>query len=107
MTPDDLAPLAASLAREVALLAAALPAATDAQWVASPIPKPRFDTSQRAQDDRHADPTSDVALDTRRLALRQQIVDSEAMLREALITVVGVRRGIEIRLARWAGGHSE
>lgn len=90
--------------READALGALLPAALDAQWQAAPNPRPREDTTERSKGVT-SDPTSANALDERRWALRLQIVRSERMLREAIVALRGVRRGLEMRFDEWEGRH--
>jgi hypothetical protein len=83
-------------------LEATLPAAYAAQWLPSPVPRPREDTAERAKGG-HGDPTPSIALDDRRLAVREQLHRSEAVVRDAVVAVRGVRRGLEMRLVEWEG----
>lgn len=102
--PDELRfrRLLALLAEESAALTAHLPAALDAQWSAAPVVRPREDTAERAKGLR-SDPTANIGLDVRRQNLRAQLVTSMAVLQRAVVTVRGVRRGLEMRLAAWDG----
>ncbi|MGC5319340.1 DUF7169 domain-containing protein [Micromonospora arida] len=90
------------LAEESAALTACLPAALDAQWSAAPIARPREDTTERAKGLR-SDPTANIVLDDRRQHLRTQLVTSMTVLQRAVVTVRGVRRGLEMTLAAWDG----
>lgn len=94
--------LLALLRREVDALEVALPGAIDAQWERSPVPRPREDTHERASGG-ISDPTADVAADEARVILRAQLVRSERIARSTIVAVRGVRRGLEMALARWEG----
>lgn len=80
-----------------------IPGASDRQWSASPVPRPREDTSERSSGDRPADPTADVVLDARRLALRAEVIRSERSLREAAIRLRAARKGLDRAIARFDG----
>ncbi|GAA2843999.1 hypothetical protein Acy02nite_68690 [Actinoplanes cyaneus] len=100
--PDELrlTQLVAWARAEADALDMVIPAAVEAQWTAAPVARPRDDTTERAKNQR-ADPTSDVALDTARQALRQQVVESETSLRKTIIALRGVRLGLERSLTSW------
>jgi hypothetical protein len=83
-------------------LAGLLQEGSAVQWSASPVPRPRDDTTERAKGG-HGDPTPSIVVDDRRLAVRDQVVRSEKVLRDAALALRGVRRGLEISLASWAG----
>lgn len=91
------------LLREADALSAILPAAVSAQWTAAPVARLRSDTAERPKGI-HSDPTASAALDSRRLQLRSQVVRSQSALRDAVITMRGVRRGLEMAVAAWDGG---
>lgn len=88
--------------QELDELESLLPAAVDAQWLASPVPRPRVDTTERASD-ALSDPAASAALDGKRWALRLQVVRSERHIREAIVAVRGVRLGLARALAAWEG----
>lgn len=98
-----LAGLTAWARREADLLDALLPVATAAQWTAAPVARSREDTTERAKNMR-SDPTSAIALDSDRIALRAQVVRSEHALRTAIMTLRGVRIGLTRALAPWQDG---
>lgn len=100
-TPIDA--LALIIRQESDALLATLPEATARQWSSSPVPKPREDTPQRASGDRPADPTGDIVLDARRLAVRDTVVRSERALLHAARTLRGVRLSMESAVARFDG----
>jgi hypothetical protein len=80
-----------------------LSGAVTRQWSPSPVPKPREDTPQRASGDRPADPTADTALDARRLAVRETVIRSERVLRDAALALRAVRHATETAVARFDG----
>lgn len=83
-------------------LEAILPAAVDAQWQRPPVRKASDDTTERSKGG-HSDPTSAIALDDVRSQLRSQVLNSEHVLRTAIVALRGVRRGLERRLEAWEG----
>lgn len=101
-TCADLEKLIKLLRDECSTLVTLLPMVGDSQWRSSPIPRPREDTSERATGG-HGDPTPTIALDEQRLALREQLLRSEVVVRNAAVAVRGARRGLEISLSRWEG----
>lgn len=100
-----LAGLTAWARREADLLDALLPVAVSAQWTAAPTVRPREDTAERSKNVR-SDPTSAIALDSERLALRRQVVRSEHALRCAIVALRGVRIGLVRALAPWQDGEA-
>ena len=102
----DLEALLRIVLAECQALGEALPEAYASQWKPAPIPKPREDTTERAKGG-HADPTPSVALDGRRLALRAQVLRSERVVRDTVVAVRGVRRGLELALSSWEGERRE
>lgn len=97
---EPLARLVNLLSFEVDQLAAVTGPALEARWSPSPVPRPRDDTTERSTG-AHSDPTADIALDERRMALSVQIMKSERLLEQALVAIRGVRRGLERTLERW------
>lgn len=87
---------------ETEALGAILPEALERQWIASPVPKPREDTTERSSGGR-SDPTGDSALDGRRLKVRQGVKDAESVLRQTAIRVRGARLFLERSVAEWEG----
>lgn len=79
-----------------ALLSESLAPAHARQWQASPVPTPREDTAERSSGGAPPNPTADVALDGRRLALRERVRDAE----RALAGVDNARRGLANVLAQ-------
>lgn len=102
---EDVEGLLALMKKEVETLTDVALVALEAQWQASPVSRARDDTTERSQGER-SDPTSEVALDERRLALRLQVIKSERIIRQALTSIIGVRRGFEMTLDRWEGSGS-
>lgn len=102
MVPGEAEALADLIEEEIRLLVAALPDALARQWLPSPVPRPRFDTAERASGD-HSDPTADIVTDPRRLAVRRVVQDAELALRETAARVERARRGLE-RAVRWYDG---
>lgn len=94
--------LVALIREETDALAALLPGAVSRQWTASPVPKPREDTTERASGGK-SDPTGDTALDGRRIRVRECVREAEALLRQSAIRTRGVRRGMERALAAYDG----
>lgn len=106
--------LAHEIEKEIAaMLTASLPPALSRQWEASPVPKPREDTAERSSGGRPPNPTADVVLDGRRLAVRQAVIEAERALQRArsarlglgLIrdAVVVARRDLDRAVARFDG----
>jgi hypothetical protein len=89
-------------AREALLLIQSLTTADEIQWEASPVPKPREDTSQRASGG-HGDPTGDIVLDARRLALRDAVSDAESVLTRYAAEPRAARVNVDRAVARWNG----
>ncbi|URQ05031.1 hypothetical protein SEA_ITER_43 [Arthrobacter phage Iter] len=89
-------------AREALLLIQSLTTAAEIQWEPSPVPKPREDTSQRASGG-HGDPTGDIVLDARRLALRDAVSDAEAVLSRYVAELIAARVNVDHAVARWNG----
>lgn len=101
---DDptLARLVALVEQEAKELRAVLPDALERQWDASPVPRPRNDTTRKASGIRR-DPTADTALDPRRLAVRDTVIRAQRVLTDAAIALRGTRRAVERAVARFDG----
>lgn len=97
-TPD---PIRAT-AEESLRLALQITTAREIQWEASPIPKPREDTTQRATGG-HSDPTGTIATDLRRLAVRVAVMDAERALTQSRLDMRNARLGLEAAVAAWNG----
>lgn len=100
--PDPLVPAVRAFAAEVLALGSVMFEADAVQWSASPTPKPRDDTSERAKGG-HGDPTPSIVTDPRRLAVRAAFVDAELVLAEATRKAAEARATVEAALARWQG----
>ena len=104
LNPDhDIETFTRLIADEAERLAALVPSAVERQWTTSPVPRPRDEEARRTVGDDHSDPTSSVALDPRRMAVRESVLRSRAALREAAVTLRGVRLATERNL-RWYDG---
>lgn len=73
------------------------------QWQASPAPRPREDTTERSKGGPPSDPTGDVVLDDRRLALRSAVDSAALSLRVAKAGLGGAHRRLEEALRAWEG----
>ncbi|QOP64344.1 hypothetical protein SEA_LONDON_41 [Arthrobacter phage London] len=89
-------------AREALLLIQSLNMASEIQWEPSHTPKPREDTSQRASGG-HGDPTGDIVMDARRLALRDAVGDAETVLARYAAELRAARVNVDRAVARWNG----
>ena len=87
---------------ELAALQALLPAAMDAQWSPSRVPSPRDDTEERSKG-LASDPTAEIALDGRRLAVRDTVIRSQNAIRKTIVVLRGVRLAMEKALDEWEG----
>ena len=96
---EELAHYLDLLDEEVARLRLALPAAVEVQWEAPPAPE----QARRRAGSAVADPTGNTASDSARLQLRYQLRCSAPLLKNAVINVRGVRRGLERRLSPYGG----
>jgi len=94
---------AEGIAEEIERLLAILPVIEDAQWEKSPGVERAAETQDRKATTGPADPVGDTVVDPARLAMREQAKRSESLVRHAFTTLMGVRRGFEISLARWEG----
>jgi len=94
--------LAEAIREEVDALEEDLNGALARQWERSPVPTPRFDTSQRSQGD-HSDPTADTVADERRLGIRDVVKRCEARLQETLVDVRSVRVALSRAVDRYDG----
>lgn len=91
-----------STAREALLLIQSLNTAAEIQWERSPVPQPREDTTERASGG-HGDPTGDIVLDARRLALRDAVSDAEATMTRYAAELQAARINLDRAVARWNG----
>lgn len=93
---------ARALAEEALKLALALNTADEIQWERSPVPTPRDDTTQRASGG-HGDPTGDIVLDPRRMAVRGATVAAGEAMKNALRALREARRDVLDTVDRWNG----
>lgn len=100
--PSKLTTAVQSFAEEVLYLGRDLAAAEAIQWTAAPVPKPRDDTTQRATGG-HGDPTLDIVLDARRLAVRDAVEQAHAAIAEAQKTAATARQKVNAAIATWEG----
>lgn len=100
---EAVAHLALVIREETDALLALLPDAYARQWEASPVPKPREDTSQRAIGGRPSDPTADTVLDARRLSVRDGVSRAERILEFAARSLTERREALEAALRRYDG----
>ncbi|AYN59128.1 hypothetical protein HOU52_gp43 [Arthrobacter phage Yang] len=89
-------------AREALLLIQSLNTAAEIQWERSPVPQPREDTTERGSGG-HGDPTGDIVLDARRLALRDAVSDAEAVMARYAAELQAARINVDRAVARWNG----
>lgn len=87
---------------EAVFLARSAAEAEEIQWTAAPIPKPREDTTQRAKGG-HGDPTLDIVLDERRLAVRLRYEEARVVLQELTSQAADARRNLDAAIASWNG----
>lgn len=90
------------LTREIEALKAAYDAAEPRQWEASPVPKQGGEAA-RSSASTVANPTADIALDPRRLALRDTTTKATAAVRDAVVRVVASRKALERAVVRFDG----
>lgn len=95
--------LARVIREETDALLALLPDAYARQWEASPVPKPREDTTERSSGGRPSDPTADTVLDARRLALRGATSRADRVLELAAKALTERRQDLARSLDRYDG----
>lgn len=83
-------------------LASLASSAEGIQWERSHRITPRDDTDRKAAGG-HGDPTGDIALDPRRLELRQAVEDAALALDEATLAARTARVSLSAALADWHG----
>jgi len=83
-------------------LTRAIDAAEEIQWEASPVPKPREDTTQRATGG-HGDPTGDIVLDPRRLAVREALSEAEKEVRDLTVRLSKMTATLNESVDAWNG----
>lgn len=99
----ELIALARAVSEACTDLASVAEEAAEFQWRAAPIPRPRDDTSERAKGG-HSDPTSTIALDDRRLALRAAILGALRDLDKARSRASAAAAHVREALDQWHGG---
>lgn len=102
MTAKTLTETVRTTAEESLRLTLALGLADEIQWERSPVPQPREDTSQRASGG-HGDPTGDIVLDPRRMAVREAVSRAETILQHYAVALRDARQEVERSVARWNG----
>ena len=103
MTAQD--PILAEISavdRELDRLWEALTDALKYQWEAPPVPRPANDTSERSKGP-VSDPTPQIALDGRRLALRATVLEAERAVVRIRAVVSELADRVEGSVARWEG----
>jgi hypothetical protein len=91
-----------TVAAESLRLMLALNTADEIQWERSPVPQPRDDTTQRPKGG-HGDPTGDIVLDPRRMAVREAVSHAETILRHYATALRTARQDVQNAVARWNG----
>jgi hypothetical protein len=90
------------VAEESLRLALVIGTAEEIQWEASPVPKPREDTTQRATGG-HGDPTGNIVLDARRLAVRDAVKEAERVLALYSLELRNARLKLDDAVTAWNG----
>ncbi|BCJ41700.1 hypothetical protein GCM10010168_53020 [Actinoplanes ianthinogenes] len=98
----DLPSLLRAVQMELKELGTIIPIATEAQWTAAPVARPREDTTERASGS-ISDPTGDAATCAKRLKVRDQLVRSEHVLQRVHRALEDVRRGLGSAVDTWTG----
>lgn len=98
---DQMRGYAAKTIAEAEGLLRLLEVVDEAQWASSPAASVEREAKVANTSGAVDDPTGVIVTDPSRLAIREQVVRSERLLRHALVNVAGVRRGLEIRLHQW------
>ena len=93
-----------NLAAEAFRLGSIMETAEDVQWMPSSVPRPREDTTERASGG-YSDPTLNTVTDPRRLAVREAMVKSKAVLDQTRFTIIRQREELESVLENWNGGY--
>lgn len=96
----DLEVLVRAARDDLAALLPVLDICVDVQWERSP--QPHLDVSERKRTGSYNDPTAQAALDRARLGIRTTLARSERELTDAVVSLRGVRRGLELALANVA-----
>ena len=101
--PTEIAHDVNALAGEIRSLARLLDAALEIQWQAPPIVAARDDTAERSKGSAPNNPTADVTLDDRRLAVRSAIRSGQQSIRLAQASVRSAATALGGALDAWEG----
>lgn len=74
----------------------------ESQWRAGQSPVPREDTTERSKG-LTSDPTPNIVVDARRLALRAAVIEAEQALEAAGRTLQAAEHHLTTSLQRWQG----
>ncbi|WGH21397.1 hypothetical protein SEA_EMOTION_48 [Arthrobacter phage Emotion] len=99
----ELIPDVRDTAREYLLLSDLLLDASAIEYQAAPIPKPREDNDGGKALGGHGDPTGDIALDARRLAVREEAERARRLLGYHHAALVAQRKRLARALDAWNG----
>jgi len=100
--PDPILDELSSLDAELNRLWESLNEALSYQWEAPPVPRPSDDTAERSKGP-VSDPTPQIALDGRRLALRATVLEAERAVVRIRAVVSELADRVEGSVARWEG----
>lgn len=89
-------------AADVLALSALLSDASEAQWQAGRTPVPKEDTTERSKG-LTSDPTPNIVVDGRRLALRASVIEAEQALHAAQAEVRKAGRHLTDAIGKWHG----
>ena len=74
----------------------------DSQWRAGQSPVPKEDTTERSKC-LTSDPTPNIVVDARRLALRVAVIEAEQALERAGLIMQAAERHLDTNLKKWQG----
>ena len=100
--PDTILEEIAAVDAELQRLWTSLNEALSYQWDAPPVPRPSDDTAERSKGP-VSDPTPQIALDGRRLALRATVLEAERAVVRIRAVVSELADRVEGSVARWEG----
>lgn len=83
-------------------LAALTSSADGIQWERSHTPKPREDVDRKAAGG-HGDPTGDIAMDPRRLELREAVEEASRVLEQNIAAALAAQKTLSDAIASWHG----
>lgn len=101
--PNPLDAIVTGITEDLAALLEALPAAQARQWDKSPVPRLYDSEERRSVGSAPTDPTADVVLDARRLAVREAVMEASRALVSAQDHLHRTRRKLE-RAVAWFDG---